>query len=73
MKNRYKPSDHTFDISFKAAYFYMNRFVIEEDTNSEVVNILDLEKTSLAMFLDSDPKYSEFEAERHQKGIGRFV
>ena len=54
----------------------MNRFVIEEDTNSEVVNILDLEKTSSAKFAGLDPKCKDqekFKEERNQKGIGRFV
>lgn len=51
----------------------MNRFVIEEDVNSEIVNILELEKTSWGMFFGLDPKYDEFEEERNQKGIGRFA
>ena len=47
----------------------MNRFAVDEDPGFEIVKVLELEKTSLAMSDPDDSEYANFENERKQKGI----
>ena len=56
----------------KIGNLFINRFSVEEDAASEILKILELEKTSIKIS-DSDseynPEYKNFEKERKQKGM----
>ena len=57
-------------ISTKAGFLFINRSVIDEDGGSEVLKILELEKTSWKIENRED---INFEKHMNQKGIGRFI
>ena len=79
----YKPSYDEFSVSYKAGYLFMNRSAIDEDAGSEVLKVLELEKSSLQMTGDRYPEYNsdeEFNSlqlklihEIREKGFGLFV
>ena len=73
LENQYKPNDDKFMISPKAGYSFMNKSAIDEDASSEVLKILELGTTSMKISCREDPEYENFEKERNQKGIGRFI
>ena len=60
-----EPNDDTFNTPSKIGHLFMNRFAVDEDPGFEIVKVLELEKTSEAMFYTNDP---DFEKERKQKG-----
>ena len=64
-----EPSDDAFFTPSKIGHLFMNRFAIDEDSSFEIVKVLELEKTSLAMYYPNHPEYKNFEKERKQKGI----
>ena len=47
----------------------MNRFAVDEDPGFEIVKVLELQKTSVAMSYPGQREYEKFENERKQKGI----
>lgn len=56
----------------------MNKSAIDEDANSEVLNIFELEKSSRKIYYPNFPdsefgnrEYGNFEKQRIHKGIGR--
>ena len=67
-----EPNDDAWQTPLKIGNLFMNRFAVEEDAASEILKILELEKTSMKMS-DSDseynPEYKNFEEERKQKGM----
>ena len=65
-----EPSDNEFATHSKIGDLFMNRFGVDEDAAFEVINVLELRKTSRKMFWPEDPEYPNFENERKQKGMG---
>ena len=63
-----EPNYDAHKTSFKAGHLFMNRFVVEEKANFEIVKIFELGKSSIKMSDSDDPKYSNFEEERSYKG-----
>ena len=57
----------------KIGHLFMNRFGVDEDAASEVINVLELGKTSDKMSDPEDPEYTNFENERKEKGMGLFI
>ena len=64
-----EPNDEVWDTPSKIGHLFMNRFAVDEDPGFEIVKVLELEKTSLAMSNPENPEYKKFENERKQKGI----
>ena len=63
-----EPNDDEFWTPSKIGHLFMNRFAVEEDPGFEIVKVLELEKTSLAMSYSNHPEYKNFEKEIKQKG-----
>ena len=61
-----EPSDDAFFAHSKIGHLFMNRFAIDEDAGFEILNVLELEKSSFKMSNPLDPKYKNYE-------IGRIV
>ena len=64
-----EPNDDAFWTPLKIGHLFINRFAIDEDAGFEIVEVLELEKTSLRMSEPRHPEYKNFETERKQKGI----
>ena len=64
-----EPNDDAFFTPSKIGHLFMNRFAVDEDPGFEILKVLELEKTSVAMSYPEDPGYKNFEKERNQKGI----
>ena len=62
-----EPSDDACDTPLKIGNLFMNRFAVEEDAASEVLEIFELEKTSLKMY---NPYPSEY---KKQKGMDLII
>ena len=65
-----EPSDDAFNTPSKIGHLFMNRFAIDEDAGFEILNILELKKTSMKMSRPEDPEYKNNETERKVKGMG---
>ena len=65
-----EPYDDKFYTPAKIGHLFMNKFGVDEDASFEVINILELGKTSTKMSLPKHPEYSKFENERREKGRG---
>ena len=65
-----EPSDDAFDTPFKIGHLFMNRFAIDEDAGFEILNVLQLKKTSNKMSNPLDPKYKNYEIGRIVKVMG---
>ena len=65
-----EPNDDTHQTPLKIGHLFMNRFAIDEDAGFEILNVLELEKTSLKMSWPKDPEYKNYEIEREVKGMG---
>ena len=65
-----EPNDDTFYTSSKIGHLFMNRFAIDEDAGFEILNVLELEKTSYKMSRSKDPKYKNYEIGRIVKVMG---
>ena len=65
-----EPSDDAFNTPSKIGHLFMNRFAIDEDAGFEILNVLELEKTSLKMSRSKDPKYKNYEIGRIVKVMG---
>ena len=68
-----EPNDDEFYTPAKIGHLFMNRFGVDEDAASEVVNVLELERTSHKMSWSRHPEYPNFENERKEKGMGLFI
>ena len=66
--NPKKPSDDKCLVSLKAGYLLMNRVAVDEEDQSEILKILELEKASREMSSPKHPEYKNFEEERKHKG-----
>ena len=67
-----EPSDDACYTPLKIGNLFMNRFAVEEDAASEILKILELEKTSFKISWPNpkhNPEYKNFEEERKQKGM----
>ena len=51
----------------------MNRSAIDEDAGSEVLKILELERSSLKMSRPGEQEFKNLKKERNQKGIGHCI
>ena len=65
-----EPNDDDFHTPEKIGHLFMNRFGVDEDSAFEVINVLELRKTSEKMSWPKDPEYPKFENEREEKGMG---
>ena len=65
-----EPSDDAFNTPSKIGHLFMNRFAIDEDAGFEILNVLELEKTSYKMSRPKDPKYKNYEIGRIVKVMG---
>ena len=65
-----EPNDDEFITPAKIGDLFMNRFGVDEDAAFEVINVLELGKTSHKMSYRKDPEYPNFENERKEKGMG---
>ena len=65
-----EPNDDAFQTPAKIGHLFMNRFGVYEDAAFEVINVLELEKTSGKMSWSKHPEYPNFENERKEKGLG---
>ena len=65
-----EPNDDACYTPLKIGNLFMNRFAVEEDAASEILNIFELEKSSIKMAeSDYNPGYKNFKKERKQKGM----
>ena len=67
-----EPNDDTFLTPAKVGNMFINRFAIDENAASEILNIFELSKTSMKMSHPRDPNYKNFTEERQQKGMDHF-
>ena len=67
-----EPIDDTFMTPAKVGSMFINRFAIDENAASEILNIFELAKTSVKMSLPADQNYKDFTEERQQKGMDHF-
>ena len=65
-----EPFDDAFVTPAKIGHLFMNRFGVDEDAAFEVINVLELGKTSEKMSYPKHPEYPNFENERKEKGMG---
>ena len=65
-----EPNDDAFHTPIKIGNLFMNRFAIDEDAGFEILNVLELEKTSYKMYWPNHPEYKNYETERKIKGKG---
>ena len=62
-----EPSDDAFDTPEKIGHLFMNRFAVDENASFEVLNVLELGKTTRKMTWFENPEY---ENGRKEKGMG---
>ena len=67
-----EPNEDAWFTPAKIGDLFMNRFAVDEDTAFEVINVLELGKTSAKMSFPNNAEYSKFENERQEKGMGLF-
>ena len=65
-----EPNDDEFFTPAKIGHLFMNRFGVDEDAAFEVINVLELGRTSHKMSWPKHPEYQNFENERKEKGMG---
>ena len=65
-----EPNDDAFSTPAKIGHLFLNRFSVDEDASFEVLNVLELGKTSWKMSDPDEPEYASFENERKEKGMG---
>ena len=68
-----EPIEDAFMTSAKLGNLFMNRFAIDEDASSEILNILELGKTSMDISWPGAENYVNFTEERQQKGMEHFI
>ena len=64
-----EPIDDAWATPLKIGRIFMNRFAIDENSSFEIVKVLELAKTSMALSFPKHPEYKNFKKERKQKGI----
>ena len=64
-----EPNEDAFFTPSKIGHLFMNRIAIDDDASFEIVKVLELGKTSVAMSYPNDPENKNFENARKQKGI----
>ena len=69
LENNHKPYEDKWNVSSKAGYLFMNRAAVDEEDQSEILKIFELEKTSREMWDSDDSEYENFDVERKQKGM----
>ena len=67
--NPKKPSEEKWNISSKAGYLFMNRAAVDEEDQSEILKIFELQKASEKMTYPRHPEYKNFDVERKHKGM----
>ena len=70
--NPSKPSEEKFIVASKAGYLFMNRAAVDEEDQSEILKIIELEKASLGMWHPEHPEYKNFDFQRKHKGTVSF-
>ena len=68
-----EPFDELCFTPLKIGNLFMNRFAVEEDAASEILTIMELEKTSLKMCYSKDPEYKDFKDARNKKGMNLII
>ena len=68
-----EPSDDAFVTSEKIGNLFMNLSAIEEDSSSEILEILELGKSSFEVSYPDGENYQNFVKERQQKGMDHFI
>ena len=73
-----EPIDEEYLTPVKIGNIFMNRFAIDEDASSEILNIFELAKTSMSMSLPEESKYDkscyiDFTKEKQHKGMNHFI
>ena len=63
-----EPNDNAYKTPLKIGNLFMNRFAVDEDAASEILNIFEVDRTSRKMSNPEDPEYKKFEKERKHKG-----
>ena len=66
--NPSKPSEEKFLVASKAGYLFMNRAAVDEEDQSEILKIFELEKASWEMSYPEHSNYENFDFQREQKG-----
>ena len=54
----------------KIGHLFTNRFAVDENASFEILNVLELGKSSEKMSYPEDSQYQTFENESKEKGIG---
>ena len=65
-----EPNDDAFFTPEKIGHLLMNQFSVDEDASFEVLNVLELGKSSDRISRPRNPDYGNFENERKEKGTG---
>ena len=68
-----EPNDDLFWTPAKIGDLFMNRFAIDENASCELLNTVELMKTSTEISWREDPNYKNFAEERKQKGMDHFI
>ena len=68
-----EPSDDAWQTPLKIGNLFMNRCAVDEDAASEIVQIFELDKTSLKISRPKDLEHKNFEEERKQKGMDLII
>ena len=68
-----EPSEDPFSTPLKIGTILMNRFAVDEASASEILKIVELEKTSHKMYYAGMSEYKNFEEERKQKGMDLII
>ena len=65
-----EPNDAEHQTPEKIGHLFFNQFAVDEDASCEVVNVLELGRTSHKISWFWDPDYANCENERKEKGMG---
>ena len=65
-----EPNDDAWNTPKKIGHLFMNRFSVDEDASSEMLNVLELGKTTEKISNHLDWDYARYENERKEKGMG---
>ena len=64
-----EPNDNAFYKPMNIGHLFMNRFAIDEEAGLEIINVLELEKTSVDISYIKNAQYKSNENERIVKGM----
>ena len=68
-----EPTENPAETPFKIGNLFMNRCAVDEDAATEIVQIFELDKTSLKISRPKDLEHKNFEEERKQKGMDLII